>query len=601
MKFIKLFILLIIPYFLIGQWSPAENKMLTEWGENINPDNVLQEYPRPLIERSQWINLNGLWDYAIAEKDKYFPETEGKILVPFAAESSLSGVGKKVGKENALWYFHDFKIPKEWMGEVIKLNFGAVDWKMDLWINDIKVGAHEGGYTPFSFDITPFLKDGESQKITIKVWDPADQGPQPRGKQVINPRGIWYTSVTGIWQTVWLEPVNKTHITNIKLNPDIDHGVLKAAVEGNNIEYGDIIEVNVIDKGQVISTGMFTKDQVAEISISNMHLWSPEDPYLYEVKVNLTRNGIVLDEFKSYTAMRKISSKRDEHGILRMQLNNKDYFQFGLLDQGWWPDGLYTAPSDEALRYDIEKTKQLGYNLIRKHVKVEPARWYTWCDKIGVLVWQDMPSGDGGADWQRNKWYAGNEMKRTEESEAIYRKEWKEIIDFLYSHPSIVSWVPFNEAWGQFKTEEITEWTESYDPSRLINSASGGNHFPVGDITDLHNYPEPRMDFYDGNRITILGEYGGIGLALDGHLWFEDRNWGYVQYKTSEAATDEYVRFGEMLLELVPKGFSAAIYTQTTDVEGEVNGIMTYDRKKIKLEEERISEINKRICNSLKP
>jgi beta-galactosidase/beta-glucuronidase len=297
--------------------------------------------------------------------------------------------------------------------------------------------------------------------------------------------------------------------------------------------------------------------------------------------------------------MRKISTKRDANGIVRLQLNNKDYFQLGTLDQGWWPDGLYTAPTDEALRYDIQKTKDLGFNMIRKHVKVEPARWYMHCDQLGILVWQDMPSGDRSPQWQMRQYFTGSELSRSPESEANYKKEWKEIIDYLYSYPCIVTWVPFNEAWGQFKTAEITAWTKQYDPSRLVNPASGGNHYLTGDILDIHNYPEPVMYLYDATRATVLGEYGGIGLALKGHLWEADRNWGYVQYNTKEEVTNEYIKFAKILKTLILRGFSAAVYTQTTDVEIEVNGLMTYDREEVKMQEERVREINRELCRSL--
>ncbi|HNW53848.1 MAG TPA: glycoside hydrolase family 2 TIM barrel-domain containing protein, partial [Bacteroidales bacterium] len=328
-------------------------------------------------------------------------------------------------------------------------------------------------------------------------------------------------------------------------------------------------------------------------------LWSPETPFLYDMEVKLMRNGKEIDRVKSYFGFRKISTKKDANGVVRMQLNNKDYFQFGPLDQGWWPDGLYTAPTDEALKFDIVKTKQLGFNLIRKHVKVEPARWYYHCDREGILVWQDMPSGDGWAGWETDKYYTGNELARTPESETNYKREWKDIIDFLYSQPCVVTWVPFNEAWGQFKTVEIAQWTKSYDPSRLVNSASGGNFFPVGDMLDIHNYPEPKMTLYDGNRVCVLGEYGGIGLVTENHTWVNDRNWGYVRYKSSPEATDAYVAFAEKLKKLIVSGFSAAIYTQTTDVEIEINGLMTYDRKVIKLDEAKISKVNREVCNSL--
>jgi len=331
----------------------------------------------------------------------------------------------------------------------------------------------------------------------------------------------------------------------------------------------------------------------------NVKLWSPDDPFLYDLEITLFDGTTPVDKVKSYAAMRKYSTKRDSRGIVRLQLNNKDLFQFGPLDQGWWPDGLYTAPTDEALLYDIQKTKDFGFNMIRKHVKVEPARWYTHCDRLGMIVWQDMPSGDRGPGWNSRDYFKGPESMRTAESEANYRKEWKEIIDYLYSNPSVGVWVPFNEAWGQFKTKEIVEWTKQYDPSRLVNPASGGNHYPVGDILDLHNYPQPDLYLYDAQRATVLGEYGGIGLALKDHLWEPNRNWGYVQFDNSKDVTDEYVKFAEMLKPLILHGFSAAVYTQTTDVEVEVNGLMTYDRAVVKMDEPRIRKVNQEICRIL--
>jgi beta-galactosidase/beta-glucuronidase len=317
------------------------------------------------------------------------------------------------------------------------------------------------------------------------------------------------------------------------------------------------------------------------------------------LKINLYQNGKLIDKVVSYCAMRKISTKRDAYGIVRMQLNNKDYMQLGPLDQGWWPDGLYTAPCDEALKFDIQKTKDLGFNMIRKHVKVEPARWYMHCDRLGILVWQDMPSGDRSPHWQTRNYFNGTELIRSSESETNFRKEWKEIMDFLYNQPSIVVWVPFNEAWGQFKTVEIAEWTKAYDPSRLVNPASGGNHYRTGDMLDIHNYPAPELSFYDAERVNVLGEYGGIGLPMEGHLWQPDRNWGYVQFKNSKEVTDEYVKFAEMLKRFVRSGYSAAVYTQTTDVEIEVNGLITYDRRVIKLEEDRVKKVNTEICRLL--
>lgn len=583
-----------------AQWAPAGDKIKTAWADKIDVNSVLPEYPRPIMERADWKNLNGLWNYAISEAGQMQPENfDGEILVPFAVESSLSGVQKRVGEGKELWYQRTFDVPSSWKGKKVILHFGAVDWKADVWINDVKVGTHKGGYDAFSFDITPFITKAGEQNLVVKVWDPSDRGYQPRGKQVSRPEGIWYTPVTGIWQTVWLEPVYEKHITNVVAIPNIDKGSLKVDVATCGTTYGDFYEVVLKDGDKVVSSLKTVVGQSVDLTVADAKLWSPESPFLYDLEVKLVSNGKTVDAVDSYTAMRKVSTKRDKNGIIRLQLNNKDYFQFGPLDQGWWPDGLYTAPTDEALKYDIVKTKDFGFNMIRKHVKVEPARWYTHCDQLGILVWQDMPNGDHSPQWQNRQYFNGAELVRSAESEANYRTEWKEIMDEHMSNPSIVCWVPFNEAWGQFKTEEIVEWTKAYDPSRIVNPASGGNHYQVGDMLDLHNYPGPEMYLHDGNRATVLGEYGGIGLALEGHLWATDKNWGYVQFKNSKEVTDKYVEYAEHLIELIKTGFTAAVYTQTTDVEGEINGLMTYDRKIIKLEEDRLREINKKVCNAL--
>jgi len=379
---------------LIAQWQPQGDKLKTKWAETLDPNNVLPEYPRPLMERTEWQNLNGLWDYAILPIGENEPKDfQGKILVPFAVESSLSGVQKEVGEKNELWYKTNFTVSSKWKGKDVLLHFGAVDWKAEVYLNDIKIGVHTGGYTPFSFNITPFLTKGQ-QKLVVKVWDGTDTGYQPRGKQVKKPEGIWYTPVTGIWQTVWLEPVSPKYIENIRTTPNIDENRLTVQVNTKNTTQSDIIEVLIFDGATQIATQKSVVGQNFELRIPNAKLWSPESPFLYDVKVNLYSQGKLVDEVKSYTAMRKISTRRDNNGIVRMQLNNKDYFHFGPLDQGWWPDGLYTAPTDEALVYDIQKTKDFGFNMIRKHVKVEPARWYTHCDRMGILVWQDMPNGD---------------------------------------------------------------------------------------------------------------------------------------------------------------------------------------------------------------
>ncbi len=600
MKRILSLLMLVVSLNVFAQWQPAGDKIKTSWADKIDVNNVLPEYPRPLMERSGWLNLNGLWEYAITAAGQTQPgEFDGDILVPFAVESSLSGVQKRVGAEKELWYKRTFTVPSGWKGKKVLLHFGAVDWKADVWVNDIKVGNHEGGYDAFSFDVTPFLAKSGEQSLVVKVWDPSDKGYQPRGKQIGNPHGIWYTPVTGIWQTVWLEPVAEKYITSVVAVPDIDNNSLKVDAGICGASYGDIYEVVLKDVGNVVSSGKAVAGQSVDLAVAGAKLWSPESPFLYDLEVKLMSNGKAVDEVKSYTAMRKVSSKRDENGIVRLQLNNKDYFQFGPLDQGWWPDGLYTAPTDEALKYDIVKTKDFGFNMIRKHVKVEPARWYTHCDQLGILVWQDMPNGGESPRWQNRQYFDGTELKRSPESEANYRAEWKEIMDEHMSNPSVVCWVPFNEAWGQFKTEEIVEWTKAHDPSRLVNPASGGNHYRVGDMLDLHNYPGPEMYLYDGSRATVLGEYGGIGLALEGHLWMTDKNWGYVQFKNSKEVTDKYVEFAEQLIKMAKSGFSAAVYTQTTDVEGEVNGLMTYDRKVIKLEEDRLRSINQKVCNVL--
>ena len=603
-RLLLLAICLIVSQLGMTQYAPAGDSLKTRWASEITPENVWQEYPRPQMARFDdnwqlsWINLNGLWDYAIRPKgENSIDEFDGKILVPFCVESSLSGVQKYVGKDNELWYQREFNIPKSWRGKHVLLNFGAVEWKCDVWVNDIKVGSHTGGYTPFSMDITQVLKK-KGNVLKVRVWDPTDQGEQPCGKQHVKPHGIWYTPVTGIWQTVWLEPVNENHIVDLKIVPDIDNNKVYVTPQIANASADTRVDIDVAILNNRVAHKSSDDGETVEVEMpSNVLLWSPDHPFIYIVKVTLYKGNKIVDEVGSYFAMRKFSTEKDENGIVRMMLNNEPIFMFGPLDQGWWCDGLYTAPCDEALKYDIQKTKDFGFNMIRKHVKVEPARWYYWCDRLGIIVWQDMPSGGKGPGWVTDKYFEGPLTARTPESEATYKKEWKEIIDYLYSVPSIGVWVPFNESWGQFKTPEIVEWTKSYDPSRLVNPASGGNHYPVGDILDIHNYPDPEMYFYEPERATVLGEYGGIGRKIEGHTWVKDQGWGYVEYDTEEKVTDTYVEYANKLLELIPQGFSAAVYTQTTDCEVELNGLMTYDREMVKLNDERIREINLKISN----
>ncbi|MEQ9443192.1 MAG: glycoside hydrolase family 2 TIM barrel-domain containing protein [Cyclobacteriaceae bacterium] len=583
-------------------WQVVDDKILTPWAEDVDPENPLPEYPRPQMKRdNSWQNLNGLWDYTVTGKDDSQPsEFDGQILVPFAIESALSGVAKEVGEDNTLWYKTTFTVPRTMRRNKVLLHFGAVDWEAHIFVNGKEVGAHKGGYDPFSFDITDALSGRGEQELVVSVWDPSSDGPQPRGKQIKDPHGIWYTPVTGIWQTVWLEGVPQSYIATTKNTPNLDEQAFTVSAMVEDGQGSDQIRVRVMDGNNTVAEETVGADEEATLSIENPILWSPENPHLYNMEVALLRNGKVVDQVATYSAMRKISMEVDENGTQRMMLNDEPYFQYGPLDQGWWPDGLYTAPTDEALLFDITKTQEMGFNMIRKHVKVEPARWYYYCDSVGMLVWQDMPSGDMGNQWNQRPGVIGpgTERERTPESEEIYRTEWKAIMDANHNFPSIVVWVPFNEAWGQFKTEEITNWTMEYDPSRLINSASGGNYFEVGHILDLHYYPDPAMprpDIFGKTRALVLGEFGGLGLPEDGHTWQEKDNWGYQSFKNQEELMARYQKLMDDLLPLLDKGLSAAIYTQTTDVEVETNGLMTYDRKVIKFDEGKLKQLHQKL------
>ncbi|MBZ4191289.1 glycoside hydrolase family 2 protein [Niabella beijingensis] len=591
-----------------AQWKPVSGKIASPWSEKINPENPLPEYPRPQLTReNNWKNLNGLWQYTILPKaaaDQLPASYEGSILVPYAVESSLSGVGKTVGKDSVLWYNRIIDIPSSMRKGRLLLHFGAVDWAAQIYINGVQVATHEGGYDPFSVDITKALKKGAKQSVAVRVWDPTDEGPQPAGKQVKNPHGIWYTPVTGIWQTVWLEHVPETYITSVKHTPDIDKQELAVSVVTEQLQPGDQIRVSVWDGASQVATQTGTDGNTIRLPVPNAKLWSPQHPFLYDLKIAVLRKGKVIDQAGSYFGMRKSSVAKDKNGIFRMLLNNEFVFQYGPLDQGWWPDGLYTAPTDAALKFDIEQTRALGFNMIRKHIKVEPARWYYYCDKLGVLVWQDMPSGDrGGNVWDQYPGFISGlplDKERTAASEAIHKKEWKAIMDHLHNYPSIVCWVPFNEAWGQFKTKEIVEWTMAYDPSRLVNAASGGNYVKglPGHIMDLHRYPAPMMpdpDIYGDKQALVLGEFGGLGLPVEGHTWVSSGNWGYQSFKDQTALYDKYEEFINRLPDLIKRGLSAAVYTQTTDVEVETNGLYTYDRKVLKYPLERMFRLHQQL------
>ena len=615
------------------KWSPVGNNIKTEWAAKVDPSNPLPEYPRPQMVRNDWVNLNGLWNYAITESSAKTFKSEGRILVPFAVESSLSGVGRRITKDDALWYERSFSIPKEWDGKNVLLHFGAVDWQAEVYVNDQQVGEHKGGYDPFSFDITPYLKKSGKQTLKLKVQDASDNGFQPRGKQCIINTGIWYTPVSGIWQTVWLEPVAAAHIENYYVLSDVDNGTMTFEVDASTKE-GDVVKVAVLEGGQGYSAEKPSSKVVAEarvqngkaeIKIDDVKTWSPDSPYLYGIRLTVTRDGKVVDTVNGYTAMRKISVVKDKtlNAYQRMALNNEPLFQFGPLDQGWWPDGLYTAPTDEALKFDVVKTKELGFNMIRKHIKVEPARWYYWCDVYGILVWQDMPciadhsrkqfpardkvvQEASVGKWSHDSLLGGTDCMIPFEWKANYYREWSNIINAYKNFQCIVVWVPFNEAWGQFDTPAAVKLTRELDPTRLVNPASGGNfdfscgQKEYGDIIDVHHYPCPAMNFFDRKFVNVLGEYGGIGLPIEGHTWNIDRKWGYGgTKKDSEEVMTIYEQYLDMLKVFVNTGCAAAVYTQTTDVEGEVNGLMTYDRKVIKVDIPRIAKANKSVIESM--
>jgi beta-galactosidase/beta-glucuronidase len=581
-------------------WQMVGGRITTPWSANVNAASPLPEYPRPQLVRTQWQNLNGLWQYALlpkAQQDAVPAAFAGNILVPYAVESALSGVGKTVGKDSVLWYKKSINTPVVKKGQALWLHFGAVDWLCTIYVNGKKAGTHQGGYDPFSFDITSYLIKGKTQEIAVCVWDPTDEGPQPRGKQVRKPNGIWYTPVTGIWQTVWLETVSQTFIASTRQTPNIDKKTIDVQVQVANARAGDQVKVMVFKGAGKIAEQSAAAGSTLQIPVANPTLWTPQQPFLYGLKIAVVRNGKTIDEADSYFAMRKISMGKDNNGVQRMLLNDQFVFQYGPLDQGWWPDGLYTAPTDEALRFDVQKTKDMGFNMIRKHVKVEPARWYYHCDQLGMLVWQDMPSGDLGARWGNHPGEEGigHDMDRSAESENIFRTEWKAIMTSLHNFPCIVVWVPFNEAWGQFKTIEITKWTMDQDPSRLVNPASGGNFHPVGHIIDLHNYPAPAMpraDLFGAIYVIVLGEFGGLGLPIEEHTWQQKNNWGYQTFKNQTELFDRYASFIERFPSLIRKGLSAAVYTQTTDVEVETNGLMTYDRKIIKMPVEKLKQVH---------
>ncbi|MCG6986892.1 MAG: hypothetical protein LJF06_01710 [Gemmatimonadetes bacterium] len=542
--------------------APASH-LVTRWAADVDTAHPLPEYPRPQMVRPDWTSLNGWWDYAVRDSAASRPDTwDGRILVPFPIESQLSHVTRKVAPDQRLWYHRTFRASQPPGGRLL-LHFGAVDFDAVVYVNGRRVGEHRGGYDPFTFDITDALAPGAVQDLVVSVWDPTDAGQQPRGKQVRRPHGIWYTSVTGIWQTVWLEPVPAARVTGLDIRPDVDSSRVVVRVAADGAPPGSAVDVTALARGRAVAHATGHVGEPVTLPVPDAHLWSPGDPFLYDLSVRLASG----DSVRSYFGMRKIAVAPDSTGVLRLFLNDRPLFEYGLLDQGWWPGGLYTAPTDAALRSDIETTLRLGFNTARKHVKVEPARWYYWADHLGLLVWQDMPSGEN----------------RTPAAQEEFASELRRMVDALRDHPSIVMWVPFNEGWGQHDTERYTTWLKSYDPTRLVNSATGWTDKGVGDVVDEHAYPGPAIPNGDGRRARVLGEFGGLGLPLEGHTWLPRNNWGYRTFTDTASLNRAYVGLLTQLRFLEGEGLAAAIYTQTTDVEVEVNGVMTYDRAVVKL------------------
>ena len=577
--------------------KPFVSELITEWGEAVTPENAWTEYPRPQLQREKWTNLNGTWDYAVTPiaTEQAPSEWSGKILVPYCLESKLGGVQRLLDASEALWYRRAIKTKKT-EGKRLILNFEAVDYRCEAFVNGQSVGTHVGGNTPFSFDITDAIHDGENELI-VRVED-ATEAYQLRGKQVLNARGIWYTQVSGIWQTVWLEEVPTLFAERLKIDAKVDGEVsVSIATDRRLADALDITAIVRLD-GEEIARSK-SVDSNFTIPIDNPKLWSPDSPTLYDLELRVNN-----DVVHSYFGIREVGKVQDDRGHWRFTLNGVPIFHWGPLDQGWWPDGLLTPPSDEAMLFDIEWLKAAGFNMIRKHIKVEPRRYYYHCDRLGMMVWQDHVSGGVGSkawpDWTRLK-PEPSDAKWPAEYHEQFMFELDEMITSLESHPSIVSWVPFNERWGQHLTMDVGKWTVERDPSRLVNIASGGNFWPVGDIVDAHSYPNPEFPFEDGKGgrfdeyIKVMGEFGGHGYPVKGHLWDADRrNWGYGGLPKNEAEyRQRYVTSLNKLNELREKGIAAGVYTQTTDVEGEINGLMTYDRKVIKLPAEDLAELHR--------
>ncbi|MFB6342764.1 sugar-binding domain-containing protein [Saccharicrinis sp. FJH62] len=582
MKLLVRVILVMMPVLTFAQdWQMKEAPLMTSFSKDIDPNNVLPEYPRPQMVRDQWMNLNGIWQYQPGEgMTEPVPtgDLAGKVLVPYPIESAISGV---MEYHPLFWYRRLFTVPEAWEGQRVIIHFGAVDYRSQVIINGTAVGIHAGGYDPFSYDITDYLNESGDQEIIVRVYDPTDDKGYPRGKQTLHPGGIMYTSTSGIWQTVWLEPVPVSHIEDLKMIPDIDNSKLNLTVNSDGNMTGVTVKATVMDGDTEIQSVTGAADQELNIPVPNQKLWSPESPFLYNLEVKLVKDGQTVDSIGSYFGMRKISME-DVNGIKKMFLNNEFLFQMGPLDQGFWPDGLYTAPTDEALKYDLEMIKTFGFNMVRKHIKVEPYRWYYWADKLGVLVWQDMPSINS---------YTSNPQPL---EKVAFKNELQKLVETHFNCPSIIMWVVFNEAQGQHDTKELVQMVMDMDPSRLVNQASGGWHEGVGHVLDHHSYPPPSY-LESTDQIMACGEYGGLGYIVDGHLWNADDLFQYVTLPTTDALASTYEDFADQLtIYKTNNGLSAAVYTEITDVEIELNGLMTYDRL-IKPNVKRIRDANRKV------
>lgn len=590
-------------------WRPVEGQLMTPWARDVSPDVPWPEYPRPQMRRRDWLNLNGIWEIAVVRRQvTTVDEFPGQILVPFPIESALSGVKQPLLPGERLWYRRRFTVPENWRGRKVLLHFGAVDWEAQVWVNGNSVGSHRGGYDPFSFEISSHLKPNEENELVVAVWDPSDVGSQEQGKQRLVPFLAFYTAVSGIWQTVWLEPVPQTYIERIKITPDIDVEQLSVGVTCRGETAGMRVVALAFDGNRIVGVGAASPGEVIRFEVPKPKLWHPNSPYLYGLRVWIESDGRKVDEVESYFGMRKFSLGKDAHGIPRLFVNNRPLFQYGPLDQGYWPDGIYTAPTDAALRYDVETAKKLGFNMIRKHVKVEPARWYYHCDRLGMIVWQDLPSAAPRLVslvypllhlGKKDDDYAafGREDIASREN---YRRSLQAIMDALHNSPSVAMWIPFNEGWGQFDAAEIAQWVKEYDPSRIVNHASGWFDQGAGDVKDSHIYSrELEISTWDPARAVVLGEFGGLGLPIASHAWQLERLFMYDRSDSSQQLTEKYMRLlEEQVAPLVPQGLAAAVYTQLTDVEGEVNGLLTYDREMAKVDSERITQANRRLLGA---